>query len=234
MAALIIASSCQDKLTRWEHGLRDVARISRVTSEFGLLKEHLVRVKPQILLLDHDFPGLGGTDGTAGLIRMSPGTRIIVMGGSLSCEIEYGLFKAGVRGCCRNDIDPQQLKRVVAAVQQGELWIRRRLTHRLLDDLNAASEIQPDPDFPGLAGKLTRREHEIAVLAGNGDTSKQIAENLAISERTVKSHLSEIYRKLGIAGRLELALTLAGDEHQSQRAAPVQRQAIRVSSGGLL
>lgn len=234
MTILMIASSCQDKLARWELGLRDVARISRVTGEFGSLQEHLARIKPQILLLDHDLPGLDGADGAAGLMRSSPDTRIIVMGGSLSGEMEYGLFEAGVRGCCRSDMDPQLLRRVVAAVQQGELWIRRRLTHRLLDDLNAASGIQPDPDFSGLIVKLTRREHEIAVLAGNGDTIKQIAVNLAISERTVKSHLSEIYRKLGIVGRLELALTLAGGGHQSQRTASAPRRPFRVSSSSPL
>lgn len=234
MDILLLASPCQDSLTKWEQGLHGVLRLSQSVSELGPLKESLVRIKPQILLLDHDFPGLGGTDGAAGLLRLSPGTRIIVMGGSLSSEMEYGLLKAGVRGCCRNDIDPQLLKRVVAAVQQGELWIRRKLTRRLLDDLNAASEIQHGLSFPGLIGKLTQREYEIAVLAGNGDASKQIAENLAISERTVKSHLSGIYRKLGITGRLELALILAGNAHQSQRTASVQRQAIRVSSSGQL
>jgi two-component system NarL family response regulator len=68
------------------------------------------------------------------------------------------------------------------------------------------------PDRDGLIERLaylTEREQEIAALVGSGGTNKQIAKQLAISERTVKAHLTEIFRKLGIADRLKLALLLA-------------------------
>ncbi|TAN79521.1 MAG: response regulator transcription factor, partial [Gallionella sp.] len=57
---------------------------------------------------------------------------------------------------------------------------------------------------------LTRREHEIATLVGNGESNKQIALRLAITERTVKAHLTEIFRKLDVADRLRLALLVTG------------------------
>lgn len=233
MDTLILASPFQDRLARWEQGLSGLANISRAVSEFDSLKECFARVKPQVLLLDHDLPGLDGMNGTASLMRWSPEAKIIVLGEALSDDTEWRLFKAGVRGCCRNDIEPQFLERVVAAVQQGELWIRRTLTYRLLDELKVASERQPDRAFLDLLGSLTQREYEIAEHVGNGDANRQIAESLAITERTVKAHLSEIFRKLGIADRLKLGLILAGDERrQPQRTAPAQRQIIRVSSGG--
>ena len=221
MDILILASPCQDKLARWELGLNGVATISRIASEFGSLKECIARIKPQILLLDYDLPGLDGVNGTTGLMRLSPETKIVILGGALSDETEWGLFKAGVRGCCRDSIDPQFLKGIVAAVQQGELWIRRTLTYRLLDDLKVAStkKKQHNLAFLKLLGNLTEREYEIAVRVGNGDTNKQIAESLAITERTVKAHLSEIFRKLGIADRLKLVLILAGDERKARRLA---------------
>lgn len=230
MDILILASPFQDRLTRWEQGLNGLVNISRAVSEFGSLKECIVRVKPQVLLLDHDLPGLDGMNGAASLMRWSPETKIIVLGGALSDDAEWRLFKAGVRGCCRNDIEPQFLGRVVAAVQQGELWIRRTLTYQLLDELKVASEKQPDRAFLEALGSLTQREHEIAEHVENGDTNRQIAESLAITERTVKAHLSEIFRKLGIANRLKLVLILAGDERcQSRKTAPAQGQIIRVS-----
>jgi len=61
-----------------------------------------------------------------------------------------------------------------------------------------------------LLANLTRREHEIATLVGNGESNKQIAQHLAITERTVKAHLTEIFRKLDVADRLKLALIVTG------------------------
>ena len=145
----------------------------------------------------------------ASLRKRNSATKIVALSRSVSDEAELTLFRSGVRGCCRLDIDPLLLARVVVAVRQGELWIRQSLTPRLLDELGeklrhenrivAASSL-------GRLAELTLREREIAALIGNGDSNKQIARQLAITERTVKAHLTGIFRKLGIADRLGLAL----------------------------
>lgn len=219
---LVLASSCQDRLARWEQGLRDLARTSQMVCGFDALKDTFSRSNPQLLLLDHALPGLDGANGTAHLKRLRPETRIIISGDSLSDEAEWELFKVGVRGCCRNDIDPQFLKGIIVAVQQGELWIRRTLTYRLLDELKsvATGKHRAYRAHLGMLDTLTQREYEIAVRAGNGENNKQIAEGLEITERTVKAHLTEIFRKLGISDRLKLVLILSGDERQSRRSAP--------------
>ena len=82
---------------------------------------------------------------------------------------------------------------------------------RLVDDLGVrfSCGIRDKPAAIGRLAFLTGREHEIAALVGIGGTNKQIARQLDISERTVKAHLTEIFRKLGIADRLKLALLLA-------------------------
>lgn len=94
------------------------------------------------------------------------------------------------------------------AVQQGELWIRRTLTCRLLDELGLIirEKNQIKQAASNLLVNLTQREHEIATLVGNGESNKQIAQRLSITERTVKAHLTEIFRKLDVADRLKLAL----------------------------
>ena len=210
-AIVLIAVSSADLLARWEQALRGIAEV-RAEREMDSVRLGLERAAPQVLLLDIDLPGFSGPDGLFRLRDANPGTKIVVLSGSISDDTELALFKAGARGCCQRDIDPQLLKRVVVAVQIGELWIRRSLTPRLLDELDTGSRsaIRSQGAIVGRLAYLTQREQEIAALIANGGTNKQIARQLAISERTVKAHLTEIFRKLGIADRLKLALLIAG------------------------
>ena len=92
------------------------------------------------------------------------------------------------------------------AIEQGELWIRRSITPRLLDGARPRDESQIKRISAGRLADLTQREREIAALIGHGESNKQIARRLAITERTVKAHLTGVFRKLGIADRLKLAL----------------------------
>jgi DNA-binding NarL/FixJ family response regulator len=204
---ILLASSSPDRLSVWKQGVRGFSHISCVGS-FDLLRDKIVRSKPQILLLDHNLPGLDGPSHIADLKKLSPQTRIVILSRALSDETEWELFKVGVRGCCKKDIDPKQLVSVIAAIQQGELWIRRTLTCRLLDELGMIEleKNQIKQAASDLLANLTRREHEIATLVGIGESNKQIAQRLEITERTVKAHLTEIFRKLKVADRLKLAL----------------------------
>jgi DNA-binding NarL/FixJ family response regulator len=208
---ILIACSSDELLARWEQALQGIAAV-RTVREMDSLGLGLERTGPQVLLLDIDSPGFSDSDTVFRLRTWNPTIRIVVLSGPISDDMELALFKAGARGCCRRDIDPQLLKRVVLAVQIGELWIRRSLTPRLLDELGASlqSAIQSRRAAVGRLAYLTRREQEIATLIASGGTNKQIAQQLAISERTVKAHLTEIFRKLGIADRLKLALLVAG------------------------
>ena len=112
----------------------------------------------------------------------------------------------------QGDIEPEQLKNVVEAVQQGELWIRRALSWHLLNELVVITQEKNKikQAVSDLLANLTRREYEIATLVGNGESNKQIARRLDITERTVKAHLTEVFRKLEVADRLKLALIVKG------------------------
>ena len=141
-----------------------------------------------------------------------------MLSGPTSDDEEWAFFRAGVRGCCRNDIDSGALKTLVMTVQQGELWIRRTLTYRLLNQLDETDKKnENDRSCLGLLPSLTRREYEISMQVRNGGSNKQIAQSLEITERTVKAHLTGVYRKLGIVDRLKLAIILAGDKRQARR-----------------
>jgi two-component system NarL family response regulator len=112
-----------------------------------------------------------------------------------------------VRGVCPLDATVDVLVRAVGIVLQGELWIRRALVAKLVDSL-----VAKDGDASGATGRfaiLTPREIEIARLIGQGASNKRIARHLAITERTVKGHLTAIFRKTGAVDRLTLALLIA-------------------------
>lgn len=204
---ILLASSSPELLCAWKQGLEGIAAVTTV-SNLDALTVEMARTKPEVLLLDLDLPALDGARGTARVMKLNSATQIIALGGE-PCDIEeLGLFRIGVRGCCRNDIDPGLLPSIVVAIQQGELWIRRTLTPRLLDELGARIRADSEGRRAAMArlADLTRREREIAELIGNGESNKQIARQLTITESTVKAHLTEIFRKLGIADRLKLAL----------------------------
>ena len=208
---ILLASSSQDDLYCWERGVSALAPIFCSTN-IGSLSDEMVRIKPKILLLDYDLPKLDGVGGIAALMKLNPDTKVVILSGPITDEIEWGLFRTGVRGCCQRDIEPEQLKNVIMAVQRGELWIRRTLSWHLLNELVVITQEKNKlkQTIGDLLANLTRREYEIATLVGDGETNKQIARRLAITERTVKAHLTEVFRKLDVADRLKLALIVKG------------------------
>jgi two-component system NarL family response regulator len=209
-ATILIASPCGDRLSAWRQALEGFGSVA-TASILGAVEEALKQAPPDLLLLDSELPQLEGARGVASLTKVSRGTRVIALNRDVDDDSELALFRAGVRGCCQSDIEPQRLKSVAVAIIQGELWIRRTLTPRLLEELGTRIREDNDSKRAAMARliELTRREREIAELIGNGESNKQIARQLAITERTVKAHLTEIFRKLGIADRLKLALLIA-------------------------
>jgi DNA-binding NarL/FixJ family response regulator len=219
MSNLILASAYQDRLDSWKLALKDYVSITLTSDRLDLISDDIARIKPQLLLLDFDLLDMDSANALTNLQRLSKQTNIIVLGDSLSEDLEWKMFKLGVRGCSQNNIKPELIKQIVASVQQGELWIRRTVARRLIDDLGSkSSKNRAYQSSLQLLDKLTQREYDIAIRVGNGQSNKHIARECAITERTVKAHLSEIFNKLGIADRLHLALILSTDERLVRRA----------------
>lgn len=217
---VLLASVYNERLLCWGKGLEGSVEAVYLKN-LADLRVELKRVQPDVLLLDYDLPGLEGVQGVVGLRKLSKDTKIVMLSEPISDDEEWNFFRAGVRGCCRNEINSQSLKTLVKAIQQGELWIKRTLTHRLLDQLsnsiNNKDNKESDRSCLGLLSSLTRREYEISLQVRNGGSNKQIAQSLEITERTVKAHLTGIYRKLGVVDRLKLAIVLSGDKRQARR-----------------
>lgn len=206
---ILLASANKEILLRWEQGLFGFSAVY-TTHSFMSLTKKVIKLQPELLFLDYELPGLKQQQSIAELVTLRKETRIVVFGPELSDEIEWGLFKTGIKGCCLNTMQPERIRRVVDAILQGELWIRRTLTNRILNEL---VKVTYEKDrikrvIHDSLEDLTRREYEIAMLVQCGESNKKIALQLDITERTVKAHLTEIFRKLHVSDRIKLVLIM--------------------------
>lgn len=169
--------------------------------------------QPDLLLLDPQLVGRTPEQTLAVISAQHPSLRIMLITSSESVDLDkIELYKIGVHGFCSHDISPTLFKKAVNAVCAGELWMPRSLITQIIDNLaKARGNSFAGSRTTGRASVdcLTPRELEVARMVHLGGNNKIIARKLAISERTVKAHLSAIFRKLNIENRLHLALFLS-------------------------
>lgn len=202
----VVASTDPEMLDRWRAGLGEGASVLEARGNDALC-ECLVRLQPRLLLLDLRLWRVARAQDIAQLHKASPATRIVTFVEPCDEDFELALFRAGVRGVCARNGSDDLLLKIVDAVLQGELWIRRALVPKLLEGISPEAN-----DASGCTARLailTPRESEIARLIGQGISNKRIARHLAIAEQTVKGHLTAIFRKFGVVDRTKLALLLA-------------------------
>jgi len=172
--------------------------IGRVASE-DQIEELLVR-EPLPMVLVFDYEGLGpNAESAVHRIRhAAPATRILVLASRSGAETVQRVLRAGASGLVGKHLEFKSLVRAIHALALGEVWADRRATSAVLEDLTETSD--------RAVADLTRREVEIAEGCSRGLRNKEIASRLNISEKTVKGHLNNIFRKLRVDNRLELAL----------------------------
>lgn len=138
----------------------------------------------------------------------SPRTRIIhiLQQTPLDEELIYDI-KAGVRGYIRTTDSPEIMIKAIRAVYNGEIWAERRILEKAISNPLLMPEIL-NVNVPGLA-PLTNREKEMLTLVLQGESNKEIAAKSSISERTVKTHLYRVYRKLNVKSRTKAIALLS-------------------------
>jgi DNA-binding NarL/FixJ family response regulator len=200
----VIASADSQRLDRWRAWLGERAPLVEIRRAEALL-ECMLRLQPPLLLLDLRLQRTGVLQDIEQFRKVSPGTRIVALAAECSEDHELALFQAGVRGLCALDVSATSLLKAVDAVLVGELWIRRALVPRLLE-ISSRGQTDSTSGSTGRFAVLTPREAEITRLIAQGASNKHIARHLAITERTVKNHLTMIFRKTGVVDRLKLAI----------------------------
>ena len=154
---------------------------------------------PDVVLLDLVMPGLDGVAAIARLTAEIPGTKVLVLTSFPDDDKLLAAVQAGAAGYLLKDVAPAELANAVRAVARGEAALSSRPAARLLREY-----AQGGSQTTSVA--LTRREREVLALVGRGLANKQIARELAIAEKTVKTHVSHVLSKLGLADRTQAAL----------------------------
>ncbi len=173
----------------------------------GIEALHMVRtLHPDIMLLDLAMPKMPGMEALRELLteNSSAPTRTIVLTGLIDKRQILEALQLGARGVLLKDAAIEHLSSCIRAVVQGQYWLEGRPVQNLvqvLRDLAAQTAPPPRKTFG-----LTARELEVVALITEGSTNKHIAQTFGISEETVKRHLTNIFNKLGVGNRLELAL----------------------------
>ncbi|HKA02189.1 MAG TPA: response regulator transcription factor [Candidatus Solibacter sp.] len=172
----------------------------------------LQQYEPDILLLDLKMPGL---DGLATLQRLQASknkTRVIVLTASDDKNEFVQAMKLGTSGIVLKQTATELLIKSIRKVHAGEIWLDSHTTAAVIRQFVANDE-PPAPPIPATAptrererSPLSQREREIVALVAQGFKNKEMAEKMFISEQTVKNHLHNIFDKLGVSDRLELAL----------------------------
>ncbi len=161
---------------------------------------------PDILLLDLAMPNVAGMDALREMTsaELNSDTRTIVLTGLIDKRQVLEALQLGARGVVLKDAAVEHLTACIRAVMQGQYWLEGRPVQNLVQVLRELATQTATP--PRKTFGLTARELEVVTLITEGCTNKDIAKSFGISEETVKRHLTNIFNKLGVGNRLELAL----------------------------
>lgn len=162
------------------------------------------RLRPDVMILDIDLPGLSGIEAVRELAPRLPGTRIVMLTVSTERRDLIDAIRHGASGYLTKDLSGEALLRAVRGLRRGDLPMSRAHAALVLEHLaRPAPHVADSGDE--LASILSARELEVLRLLSEGMTDREIAEALAISPRTVESHVSNLLRKLGVRNRAEAA-----------------------------
>jgi DNA-binding NarL/FixJ family response regulator len=175
----------------------DMEVVGEVADGLSLL-ETVTKLQPDILLMDAQMPYHKPLVAVAQLNKQCPQVRILVLSAFNLPEYVVGLLKAGANGYVLKDDRTDLLLRAIRSVARGKDWVSPQATTILIESMRAeSSDIQE---------KLTNRELDVLRLMARGRRNEDIAANLVVTEQTVKNHVTNIFRKLGVETRVEAVL----------------------------
>jgi DNA-binding NarL/FixJ family response regulator len=161
-------------------------------------------LEADVIVLDLDLGGRDSSESFAEVLR-THGAKVLVLTGSRDLDSHRRAVMAGARGVVRKEEPVDVLLKAIEKVHEGDVWVNRALIGDIMNMLTGAKRTAPDPDDARIA-TLTSKETEViaAVIRHKGAKSLVIADDLGISEHTLRNHLTTIYHKLEVHGRLEL------------------------------
>jgi DNA-binding NarL/FixJ family response regulator len=163
--------------------------------------EVLARVRelsPQVLVLDIHMPGMKAVEILHALADFPAPPATLVLSAYGDPENVFGMLEAGARGYMLKDADPEQIAEGIRAVAAGKRWLSQEILEVVL-----AQRLPPTEILAVNQERLSTREQEVLALLGQGLSNAQIAEQIQLSETTVKNHVTSLYDKLNLHSRAE-------------------------------
>jgi NarL family two-component system response regulator LiaR len=155
---------------------------------------------PDVILMDLVMPNMDGIEATRRITAEQPGVRILVLTSFAADDKVFPAIKAGALGYILKDSGPAELVQAIHQVHRGEPSLEPAIALKMLQELSHPSRRLPTPD------PLSEREMEVLRLLAQGKSNREIADQLVITELTVRTHVSNILGKLHLASRTQAAL----------------------------
>lgn len=185
-------------------------RVEGVAAEGPAALEAVEKHQPDVLLLDPALPGLSGMEILRQLAANGNATRVLLFTAAIGEGELLESLKLGAHGLVLKDAPTDSLLKAVRVVMAGQYWFNRTTLTGLVDSLRRRL-----PSAAGGAGRpgsksrqpaLTPREGQVVRFIGQGASNREVATRLGVSVDTVKHHLTNVYSKVGVSSRLELAV----------------------------
>lgn len=196
-------------------GLRSVLRQHQAIQVVGEAVDGVdaidktVFLEPDIILMDIKLPRVDGLTVLRSIQTRAPNTKVILFASAENKEEFVEAMKLGCSGILLKDAATGLIEKSILRVHAGEIWLDSNTTAAVIRQFATPGEMQTG-HVNGKPGReraqLSQREREIIVLIAQGYKNKEIAEKMFITEQTVKNHLHNVFDKLGVSDRLELAL----------------------------
>ncbi|RKP57365.1 DNA-binding response regulator [Cohnella endophytica] len=180
-----------------QHDLEVVGEASNGEEAVKLAQE----LKPDIVLMDLIMPVMNGIEATVHLRRDHPNLTILVLTTFSDKDSVVSAIKAGANGYLLKEIDPERIAEAIRQSVQGVPQLDPKVASQLMSHVAAPATTASDS-----TERLTEREKEVLRLIAQGNSNKELAAACGITEKTVKTHVSNILSKLGLADRTQAAL----------------------------
>lgn len=184
-------------LLKSEPGLILLAVCTTAVETMQAVRQH----QPDLLVVDINLPDQGGLELIKELKKSSPQVKIIILTAAMDESQTIGALRLGVKGVVLKDMHSQLLVQCLHKVAVGGLWMEKESIGHAFEKM-----LHREAGMRRLATILTARETEVMQCVAGGLSNQQIAEKLIVSVGTIKIHVHNIYRKLGINNRVDLTL----------------------------
>lgn len=168
--------------------------------------EMIEGLQPDVVLMDLHMPGMTGIEATGQIRAKHPNTKVIVLTSFSDHDHVLPAIQAGANGYLLKDVQPDELVQAIRGVYQGQTWLHPLATEQIVSHLAAETAPQQVKEAAHNLDVLTAREKEVLRYIALGKSNREISSAIHITEKTVKTHVSNILGKLGLTARTQAAI----------------------------